>query len=132
MFKVALCLSGMMLLVGITGCGEAEMPYKDSSKDSAAFALDIKQLILNSAEDIKKSPKPDTIRAIVQSLSELDACPTGDHLKTYQELFKLTSELLNQAESGKPADLPAKVQEIVDLANTLPGDVKVEKEVGND
>jgi hypothetical protein len=69
---------------------------------------------------------------VVQSLSELDACPTGNHLKTFQEIFKLSSELLKQAENGKPADLPGKVKAIVDLANSLPGEVKIEKERGND
>ncbi len=124
---------GLLLSVALIGCGASELPYTDNSKDSASFALDIKRIILSSAEDIKKSPQPaDTIRVIVQSLSELDACPTGDHLKTFQELHTLSSALLAKSENGKPADLTAKLKEIVDLANTLPGDVKIEKEIGND
>lgn len=124
---------GLMLTVVLIGCGAGELPYTDNSKDSSRFALDIKQMILSSAEDIKKSPQPaDSIRVIVQSLSELDACPTGDHLKTFQELHKLSSDLLAKSENGKPSDLPAKMKEIVDLANTLPGEVKIEKEVGKD
>jgi hypothetical protein len=126
-------ICGLLLAATIIGCGPGELPYTDNSKDSARFALDMKRMILGSAEDIKKSPQPaDAIRVIVQSLSELDACPTGEHLKTYQELHALSSELLQRSENGKPADLPAKLKEIIELANTLPGEVTIEKERGND
>ncbi len=126
-------ICSLMLATSIIGCGAGEIPYTDNSKDSGRFALDIKQMILSSAEDIKKSPQPaDAIRVIVQSLSELDACPTGEYLKTYQDLHVKASDLLAKSENGKPSDLTAKMKEIVDLANTLPGEVKIEKEVGKD
>ena len=126
-------ICGLFLAATLIGCGPGELPYTDNSKDSAKFALDIKRIILSSAEDIKKAPQPaDAIRVIVQSRSELDACPTGEHLKTYQQLHSLSSELLQKSENGKPADLPAKLKEIIDLANTLPGEVTIEKERGND
>ena len=131
--KLCQVICGLLFAASLIGCGAGELPYTDNSKDSASFALDMKRMILGSAEDIKKSPQPaDAIRVIVQSLSELDACPTGNYLKTYQQLHALSSELLQQSEKGKPADLPAKLKEIVDLANTLPGEVKIEKERGND
>ena len=105
----ALC--GLLLAALMLGCGAGELPYTDNSKDSSRFALDIKRMILSSAEDIKKSPQPaDAIRVIVQSLSELDACPTGEHLKTFQDLHKLSADLLAKSENGKPADLPAKLE----------------------
>ncbi len=105
----------------------------DNSKDSARFALDMKRMILSSADDIQKAPQPaDAIRVIVQSLSELDACPTGEYLTIYKDLHAKSSDLLAKSENGKPSDLPAKLKEIVDLANTLPGEVKIEKETGKD
>ena len=131
--KLSYGICGLLLATTIIGCGAGELPYTDNSKDSAKFALDMKQMIIGSVEDIKKAAQPaDSIRVIVQSLSELDACPTGDYLKTYQQLHALSSELLQRSESGKPADLAAKLKEIVDLADTLPGEVKIEKERGND
>lgn len=130
-FRIGVGLS--TIAIALVGCGPSELPYTDNSKDSAAFARDIKQIILNSAEDIVRSPQPaDTIRVIVQSLSELDACPTGDNLKTYEQLHKLAADLLQQSEKGKSADLAGKVNEIVDLANTLPGEVTIVKEKGRD
>jgi hypothetical protein len=123
---------GLLIATGLVGCGGGELPYTDNSKDSASFAIDMKRVVLRAAEDTKKSPQPaDTIRVIVQTLSELDKCPTGEYLKTYQDLHAKASELLQRSENGKPSDLSAKLKEIVDLANTLPGEVTIEKEGAN-
>lgn len=122
-----------LLAAMIPGCGPAEEPFTDNSKDTAAFAQSVKQLILSSAERIKTSKQPgDDVRVIAQTLAELDIAPTGEHLATYQELHKLASVLADASETGKPASFATQMDEIVKLANTLPGEVKIEKESGED
>ena len=127
----------MLLLVtvvgAIAGCGPAELPYTDNSKDSLSFAKDMKQMVLNTIEQVRNSPQPaDSIRVIVQSLSELDACPTGDHLKTFEELHKMSSDLLSQCENGKPSDFQSKINAIAEVAKTLPGEVSIDKNARSD
>jgi hypothetical protein len=119
--------------VGFVGCGPSELPFTDDSKDTTAFAKSVKSVILNVAEESKTSKQPaDSLRAVVQTLSELDACPTGEHLKTYKEVFEIASDLLARVEKGKPSDFQSKIDSMVKLANSLPGDVKVEKETSKD
>lgn len=119
--------------VALVGCGGGERPFTDNSKDSAAFAKDVKQVILNAAEELKTSKQPgDTVRAIVQTLSDLDQCPTGEHLQTYKDMHAIASDLLTKSENGRPSDMNAKLAEITKLANTLPGEVTIVKETGTD
>ena len=115
------------------GCGPSELPFTDNSKDSEAFAKDIKELVLTAADRLKNSSQPaDSIRQVVLSLSDLKKCPTGSYLPIYEELHKLTSDLLQEAENGKPKDLKGKLAKIAEVANKLPGAVKVEKELSKD
>ena len=126
-FQSFLCLA---LVLGATlGCGPQELPFTDNSKDSVAFALSMKGLVLNTTENIKSIKEPtDALRGIVEALSELDVCPTGEHLKTYQELHSLAKALMNECEKGKPAGFDTKIEEIAEVAKKLPGDPKIEKE----
>ena len=121
---------GMGLLsCSMVGCGPGELPFTDNSKDSSAFALSMKGLILNTTENIKSIKEPtDALRGIVAALSELDVCPTGEHLKTYQEIHSRASTLMKECENGKPSGFDGKIKEIAELAKTLPGDPKIEKE----
>lgn len=117
-----------LLFCSTLGCGPSELPFEDNSKDSAAFALDIKTLVLNTAENIKKSREPrDSLGGIVSALSALDVVPVGEHLKTYKEMHSLASALQAECEKGKPTGFDAKIKAIADLAKTLPGDAKIEK-----
>lgn len=122
------------LLAGLlAGCGGGTVPYTDNSKDTAAFALSVKQVVLNAADELKSSKQPaDTLSTIVQTLSELEACPTGEHLSTYQQIHTIASGLLAKSENGRPPDLQPKLAEITKLANTLPGTVVVVKETEAD
>ena len=114
------------------GCGPRELPFTDNSKDSVAFALSMKTLVLNTTENLKTSKEPaDTLGGVVLSLSELGVCPTGEYLKTYQEIHSLASALKAECEKGKPAGFDAKVKAIAELAKTLPGNVEPVKR-GND
>lgn len=117
------------ILLACVGCGSKEQPFTDNSKDSVAFAQSIKELVLNSTERLKSSNQPaDGIRGIVLALSELKDCPTGEHLPTYEKLLSLSSELLKESENGKSAGFDGKLKAIEELATSLPGDAKVEKE----
>ncbi len=128
LFGLALLLCSALLCSAI-GCGPRELPFTDNSKDSVAFALSMKGLVLNTTENIKTVREPsDALRGIVSALSELDVCPTGEHLKTYQEIHSLASALMKECEKGKPAGFDGKIKAIAELAKTLPGDPKIEKE----
>ena len=121
------------LICTTLGCGPRELPYTDNSKDSVAFALSMKGLVLNTTENIKTIKEPaDALRGIVAALSELDVCPTGEHLKTYQEIHTLAKALMTDCEKGKPAGFDGRIKEIADLANKLPGNPKIEKEKTRD
>ena len=120
---------GMGLLLWSTiGCGPAELPFNDNSKDSAAFALDIKTLILNTTSHLKNSKdQAATLSGVVSALSSLESSPVGAHLTTYKEIQSLATALMAEYEKGKPTGLDAKLKAIADLANKLPGDAKIEK-----
>ena len=130
-FAFFICLAFLML--STLGCGPRELPFTDNSKDSVAFALSMKGLVLNTTENIKSVKEPaDALREIVAALSELDVCPTGEHLKTYQEIHTLAKALMNDCEKGKPAGFDGRIKEIADVAKKLPGDPKIEKEKTRD
>lgn len=87
----------------LAGCGGAAVPFKDDSKDTAAFALSVKQVVLNAAEELKASKQPaDTLGIFCRTLSELEACPTGEHLSTYQQIHTIAADLLAKSENGRP------------------------------
>ncbi len=110
------------------GCGPRELPFTDNSKDSAAFALDIKTLALNTTAHIKSSKDPSAaLGGLVSALSALDTSPAGTHLATLKEIHSLSSALMAEYEKGKPANLDAKVKAIADVASKLPGEVIIEK-----
>jgi hypothetical protein len=117
----------------LLGCGATELPYTDNSRDSAAFAKSVKEVVLSAAEELKTAKQPaDAVRTIVEMLSELDVCPTGDHLKSYQEMHAIASDLLAKCEKGRPADMQNLLTQIAQLASALPGDVVVVKESGKE
>ncbi|HUP78044.1 MAG TPA: hypothetical protein VM260_05720 [Pirellula sp.] len=117
-----------LLLLSTQGCGPSELPFTDNSKDSAAFALDMKTLVLNTTTHLKNSKdQAATLNGVVSALSALNASPTGEHLKTYQEIHSLASALMAECEKGQPTGLDAKLKAIADLAEKLPGDAKIEK-----
>ncbi len=125
-FQVFLGLG--LLLCSTTGCGPRELPFTDNSKDSVAFALDMKTLALNTTTHLKNSKdQAAALSGLVSALSALDSSLTGPHLETYKEIHSLASALMAECEKGKPAGLDAKVKAIADLANKLPGEAIIEK-----
>ena len=130
---VPFIVCSVFLVVSTLGCGPRELPFTDNSRDSLAFASSMKGLVLNTTENIKTIKEPaDALRGIVSALSELDVSPTGEHLKTYQEIHTLAKALMIDCEKGKPAGLESRIKEIADVANKLPGDPKIEKEKTRD
>jgi hypothetical protein len=126
MMRVFICAA---LFSVVLGCGGAERPYTDNSKDATAFATSVKQVVLSAVEELKTSKQPaDTLNTIVLMLGELDVAPTGEYLGTYQQLHSVASDLLSKSESGRPSDMQSKLGEITKLANSLPGDVVIQKD----
>ena len=121
--RLFLCLSVLIFV----GCGQSgQRPYTDHSRDPEAFALDVKQVVVNSVEDAKTSPEPeDEISSIVDMLDDLSRQPTGDYRETYDQLLSLAGDIRAacEAANGRPSDLAARLDELVALANQLPGTV---------
>jgi hypothetical protein len=121
--RLILCLSVLVLL----GCGQSgQRPYTDHSRDPEAFALDVKQLVVNSVEDARTSREPeDEISNIVDLLDDLSRHPTGDYRETYDQLLSLAGDIRAacEAANGRPSDLATRLDELLALANQLPGTV---------
>lgn len=121
--RLFLCLSVLIFV----GCGQSgQRPYTDHSRDPAAFALDVKQVVVNSVEDAKTSREPeDEISNIVDLLDDLSRQPTGDYRETYDQLLSLAREIhaACEAANGRPADLSARLNDLLALADQLPGTV---------
>lgn len=121
--RLFLCLSVLIFV----GCGQSgQRPYTDHSRDPAAFALDVKQVVVNSVEDAKTSREPeDEISNIVDLLDDLSRQPTGDYRETYDQLLSLAREIhaACEAANGRPSDLSARLDDLLALADQLPGTV---------
>jgi len=116
----------VVVLAMSTGC-ESEPPFVDNSVDPGAFALDVKEVILNHSSIARTSAEPaDSVSVIEESVSNLDGSPTGDHRSTFEKILSTSKGLLKECQSSarNPPSLHAKLDELVKLAQTLPGDVK--------
>ncbi len=124
MIRFALCATIVLLL----GCGQGNgVPYTDHSRDPEAFALTIKQMVLDAVEDARRSPEPaESVDGIVAAFDgRLHSLPVGDYRPIYEELLSVASELYEEAEriDGRPEDLDQRLDELAALAEQLPGDV---------
>ncbi len=116
----------LLTLLMLAGCG-GEQPYTDNSRDPASYAKDVKQLVLEHVEIAKKSSEPaDQVLTIVTELKQTGERPTGEHKATYDQLLEKSNALLTACQSasnGKPANLTQALNEIAELAQSLPGEV---------
>lgn len=125
--KLLLFVSATCLL---SGCGSTELPYNDNSKDPELFAKTIKQVVVDSVADARKSREPyDQIRLISNSLTGTGQ-PVGDYGPVYDRLKAAAEQLVVACEQadGPTSDMKMKLDEIVAIANELPGDVDVAEE----
>jgi hypothetical protein len=123
MTRLVFCLSVVMLL----GCGQSsQRPFTDHSRDPEAFALDVKQVVVDSVADARTSREPeDQVSNIVNMLDDLSGRPTGQYRDTYDQLLSLAREIRAacEAANGRPSDLETRLQELLALADQLPGHV---------
>jgi hypothetical protein len=124
MIRSLLCLS----VLALVGCGAGgQRDYTDHSRDPEAFAQNVKQLVVNSAARARTSDEPeDNISSIGDLLEDLSGRPTGSYRGTYDQLLSLAREIVAEcrAAGGKrPANLGQRLDELVALADQLPGQV---------
>lgn len=119
----------LLTLLALVGCG-GEQPYTDNSRDPLAYAKDVKQLVLEHVEIAKTSSEPaDQVLTIVTELKQTAERPTGEHKATYDQLLEKSNALLSACEAasnGKPANLAQSLNEIAQLAQSLPGEVALQ------
>lgn len=116
----------LLALLLLVGCGGGQ-PYTDNSRDPASYAKDVKQLVLEHVEIAKKSSEPaDQVLTIVTELKQTGERPVGEHKATYDQLLEKSNALLSACQSasnGKPSNLTQALNEIAQLAQSLPGEV---------
>jgi hypothetical protein len=110
----------------LVGCGSGDLV--DHSRDPEMFAASVKQVVLQSAEDARESGEPaDALWAVVHELEpdELRHRPTGAHGSIYEQLYSLANQIREACEAadGRTPDLNQRLDELVALADQLPGDV---------
>lgn len=122
-FSVVACIIALMA----TGCScRPERPYTDDSRDPEAYARRIKVMILRQLPLAKtEKEEPDSYTAsVVGELENYKNNPVGSYGETYAKLLSQCQELhelLKQGGDRKPAI--AKIDEIMEIANQLPGEV---------
>lgn len=130
---ITLRLRGMLgglslcLLLVCAGCGKTpERPFTDNSKDPQSYAADVKALIIDHVALAKKSKEPaDEMQIVVNFLGERSSRPQGEFADTYAKLYDLAEQIhaACEAAGGKPSGLDQQLQELLTMAETLPGTV---------
>ncbi len=124
MSRWTICLA----VVALMGCGGE--PIVDHSRDPQMFALDVKELTAQSVAEARTSSEPaDALFNLVDTLAELGAQPTGQHLSRYQEIRALATGIYEDAQAvdGRPEGLEERLDQLWALAEQLPGQVDVEE-----
>ncbi len=119
----------LLLVMGLIGCG-AGGPVPQDNKDPELFAADVKRVVLLQVEEARRSREPgDEISSIVSELENYQKRPVGNYADTYAQLQQKAKELHAKCEEvdGRPSDLASALDELVELANQLPGEVKVDR-----
>jgi hypothetical protein len=118
---------GLLLLV-IIGCGRSKMPYTDHSRDSDAYAKDVKELVIDHVGLAKRSREPaDMIAPIINELEQMRERPTGEHHSVYEELLETARRVFEtcQRVDGRPTGIDKELDQLVALVDRLPGDVNI-------
>jgi hypothetical protein len=116
-----IAFAGAMLLLG---CGRSELPYTDNSRDPLAYARDVKTLVVTAARQANGSKEPlDFLGPVLHELNRTDR-PVGEFRSVYDELRKRVEQLIRDCEraGGRAPNLSGRLDEVIKLAQTLPGD----------
>jgi hypothetical protein len=128
--NLRILILSMSLLHTIAGCGAPELPYNDNSKDPELFAKAIKQVVVESVADARKSREPfDQIRLISNSITGKGQ-PVGSYGPIYERLKAAAEQLADACEQadGPVPDMAKKLEELLAIANELPGDATAVEE----
>lgn len=119
----------MTVLLGLAccvGCGKAERPYTDNSRDPESFAADVKTVVLDHVALARRSKEPaDELQQVVNFLADRAKRPQGNYAELYDKLFAMAEQIHQACEAagGKSATLTQQLAELEELAETLPGRV---------
>ncbi len=117
-----------LLLFGLTwGCGTPEQDYVDHSQDPLAYARTVKTLVHSQLPLALRSDEPeDIVSSVLGTLENYPDNPVGEYRAVYQDLVTQCRELRQLYESGSSEGAKSKIDEILELANRLPGEVHVD------
>lgn len=115
----------VLLVAAAIGCSASStLEYTDHSQDPERFARLVKQTVVEVVADARKSIEPyDEIRLIAQSVDG-DNKPIGPYGDVYDRLRSLADELADACElaDGPTADMNRKLDELLAIADELPGE----------
>ena len=122
----------LLALLSTLGCSRARgEKVQDDSRDPAAYACDVKTQVVELLGSAKRDPASakTSLSLLVNFLDDYRSAPVGKHKQVYAELLNRSRELKQMYEqSAAPANVNAKIDEIVALAERLPGEIAVEPE----
>lgn len=120
----ALCL--MIACLIQSGCGgDSSEDVKDDTGDSTAYAADVKNTVVEVLTRAKQDG-PETAEELTEFFEDLDSQPTGSNLETYKKLQTGAKELASM--QAKSADFTKKIDELIELAKSLPGELQLSDE----
>ena len=122
--------SFVLTLICLAGCGGSSVPFNDDSQDTEKFATLIKQVVAESVADARKSKEPaDQIRLIADAVKG-DNKPVGAYGEIYSRLGAAANELAEACEraDGPTPDMSKKLDDLLAIADELPGSVTVDEE----
>jgi hypothetical protein len=118
----------------LPGCGKSERPFTDNSKDPDLYAQDVKQIVLDAVQRARGSREPaDQLQTIVTEIESqpVNNRPVGSHKPVYDELLASAKALMAdcQKAGGRPADLSSRLDALKKIAEKLPGQVQLGRDV---
>lgn len=120
--SLVVALAGLAVLAG---CETASRAYTDHSQDADRYAQHIKQMVAEIVAEAPRQREPaDLLIPLVQELQETTR-PRGQYGDVYRQLLEKAQALrqaCEQSPSGRPSDLSARLAELAQLADQLPGE----------
>ncbi len=120
-------LCGLVLLLLVGGCGTSEQEFIDHSRDPLAYARTVKNLVHSQLPLALRSDEPeDIVASVLPTLEDYPNNPVGEYQAVYEELVQKCRELYQLYESGSSEAAQSRIDEILALVDSLPGEVHVD------